>query len=313
MVSRGERQHRPTDVLDRRSGRLSQSGNRLRRGIHDRRHRAIEAEDRQADRALGRNSHRGRRRGDCAGSELGIGSQFGWASLLFGAVYLTCCRVLFGQGALVNLPYDESVLSVAKLAILAVPIAVAGGGWLSRLVLPGKLQRFLGQFYDGKPYRTLLGWTLLLLLLRIALLYFGMKESVELGYRLAFSIVFVPAYLIVFGLGCANLFWERSQAGEFRFDLVLRFIGFAGAVFMAQALSGLLVSDLGLFLYLIAQALVLAAIGAAIAIEQVLTALRRERAEDQHKPWHSAGVARTHDRAVDHDRDRVRVASQLRE
>jgi hypothetical protein len=206
------------------------------------------------------------------------GATFAWMSLFFGTACLTCSRVLFGQAALVNPPFNGEILSHALVALIATPLVLGVGGAVIRGLLPGRIERRLRGLEAWVSYGKLMTIAVLGLLLRVVLLAMGFKEAVALGpTRVALSIGFVPFYLLLFAL-CFFVLWREKLARRtLGWAQVWPFIRCALVLSLCQTVTALLVSDLGMMLYFIPQALVLAAIGGVAGTESVLTWLREDQ------------------------------------
>lgn len=221
------------------------------------------------------------------------GATFWWMALQFGVGFLTCNRVLFGQAALVNPPFNPEVVNTAMLTLVAAPLLLGGGMFLLRGVLPGRVEERLRRFESGVTYRWLGALALGLLLLRVLLLgSLGAKEAVSLGgLRVALSVFFVPAYLLLFAQACQILWREKEAASGLPTRVVTRFTIATLWLFACQTVTALLVSDLGMFLYFVPMALVLAAVGLFALWEGVVRSLRLSKEElRQQKPWHASVV-----------------------
>jgi len=120
---------------------------------------------------------------------------------------------------------------------------------------------------------------------RILLLLAGAKESITLGFRFALSLVFVPAWLILTAQTAFIMWRQKEEAGGLTPAVALRFMAATLWLFGCQAVSALLTSDLGMFLYFIPAALLLAAVGSCAAASALLAALRLNPAE--RKSWRS--------------------------
>ena len=216
------------------------------------------------------------------------GASFWWMALQFGVSFLTCSRVLFGQAALVNAPYNSEVISTGMIALVLAPAIMGLGMLFLRGFLPGRLDGWLANFEARVTYRWVALAALGLLVLRIAMLGgFGAKEAVSLGgFRLALSVFFVPAYLLLFAQTCQLLWQEKELAGGLRPRVITRFAITTLWLFGCQSVTALLVSDLGMFLYFVPMALVLAAIGTGAAWEGLVRSLRVSKEElKAEKPW----------------------------
>ena len=198
-------------------------------------------------------------------------STFAGSALFFAVAFLTGSRVLFRQAVAVNYPFDEETIPFTLLAAIVLPISLLivlkFGKPVTEFLMKvgrkvfaiGPLQKvpaFLPKGYTG--YSLL---ALALLIVRIGFLMLGMKEAVMLGgIRFALSIFFVPAYLLLFAIGLTRGMSQLSETMPRR--EMWGFLSFCGSLMFCQAVSGLLVSDLGTFLYAIPPALVLFLIGA---------------------------------------------------
>ncbi|MCB1211343.1 MAG: hypothetical protein KDK97_18600, partial [Verrucomicrobiales bacterium] len=74
------------------------------------------------------------------------GASFWWMALQFGVSFLTCSRVLFGQAALVNAPYNSEVISTGMIALVLAPAVMGLGMLFLRGFLPGRLDGWLSGF-----------------------------------------------------------------------------------------------------------------------------------------------------------------------
>lgn len=207
------------------------------------------------------------------------GATFSWVALFFGAGCLTCCRVLFGQAALVNPPFNGDIVNHAMTALIITPLFIGLGGYLIRMLLPGRIEKRLRGLEDWVTYRWLKIFAITAVLLRVAMLGFGFKEAITLGStRVAMSIAFVPFYLLLFAL-CFFVLWRSKQvARTLGWAQVWPFIRCAAVLSVCQTLTSVLVSDLGMMLYFIPQALALAVIGGVAGTESVLKWLREDPA-----------------------------------
>lgn len=203
-----------------------------------------------------------------------------WVSLYFVVAFISCSRLLFARAVWLNPPFGEDKLTDATFAMLVLPLAVficSGlGYWLLKVKF---FQTRLENMVERKnPYLWLIVTVIFLLALRIVLLGMGMKEGFNLGARIAFSVVYVPMFLLLFGIGCSTVLvrlksiTERSAERE-----LLWFLRFVLIIFVAQGMIGVLVSDIGSFLYMIPQTLVVAAVG--------LTYFLQERKSNETKQW----------------------------
>ena len=210
--------------------------------------------------------------------------RYWWVALLSGTGFLTCSRVLFGQAALVNAPYNHEVIRTAMVAVVAVPLVIGIGGWLMRGLLPGRIEGWLRRS-ERISYRGVALLSAILLIVRVLLLLAGAKESITIGFRFALSLVFVPAWLILMAQTAFIMWRQKEAAGGFTTPVALRFLLATLWLFGCQAISALVTSDLGMFLYFIPAALLLAAVGGCTAVCAVLAALRLSPAE--RKSWRS--------------------------
>jgi hypothetical protein len=205
------------------------------------------------------------------------GAGFSWMSLFFGAAFLTCSRVLFGQASLVNAPFNGEILRHAMLALVVTPLIIGVGGVLIRQLLPGKIEKRLRALESWISYRKLILIALAALVVRALLLAAGFKEALPLGStRIALSIAFVPFFLLLFSLSFFIVWREKLQRGWLRWAQVMPFIRCAFILSACQGITALLVSDLGMMLYFIPQALVMAVIGGVAGTESLLAWLREE-------------------------------------
>lgn len=213
---------------------------------------------------------------------------FWWMALQFGVAFLTCNRVLFGQAALVNPPFNPEVIRTAMMTLLAAPVILGLGMFLLRGLLPGRIELRLQAIETRLSYRWLGILAFGLLMLRVVLLAgLGAKEALAFGgFRLALSVIFVPAYLMLFAQACQLLWQEKELASGLRPRVVTRFALITLWLFGCQAVTAMLVSDLGMFLYFVPMALVLAAVGLCALWDGIVRSLRMSR-EDlrQEKPW----------------------------
>lgn len=216
------------------------------------------------------------------------GVSFWWMSLQFGVAFLTCNRVLFGQAALVNPPFNPDVLFNSMIALVAAPFILGLAMWLFKGLLPGRMEAFLRYLEVRLNYWWIGGIALVFLMTRMGLLgLFGAKEALSLGgFRVALSMLFVPVYLVLFAQACQLMWGEKEAAGGLRPRVVTRFAVVTLWLFCCQALTALLTSDLGMFLYFVPMALVLAAVGGCALWEGLLRSLRVSREElKRDKPW----------------------------
>lgn len=211
---------------------------------------------------------------------------FWWTALIFGTALLTCTRVIFGQAALVNAPFNEEVVGPAVVAMVLAPILIGFGGYLLRGLLPGKLENRLKWLEHRLSYGWIIAVSILLLLTRIGLLFLGAKEALPIpGIRIALSIFFVPTYILLFSQACYLLWKNKEQTGAFTRGGVGRFAIVAYVLFVCQTISALGTSDLGMSLYFIPFAIILAGIGACACVEIILRWLRRSSEERKPSSW----------------------------
>lgn len=202
-----------------------------------------------------------------------------WNALTYGVAFLTCSRLLFSYAAMVNAPHRFDAHAAATIAVVVVPLILLLFSALLPFFLEGRLQALIHRWKEGAPFRMLVGLAGAIFIIRLLLLALGFKESINIGFRLGFSVISVPAHIILFASGCARLFAERRRIGAFDLPLIGRFFGFAVAVLMFQFATALLVSDVGIFLYMIPQVIVVALVGCGIVAESL--ARFRDPAEDQ--------------------------------
>lgn len=195
---------------------------------------------------------------------------FAGSSLFFGIAFLTGSRVLFRQAVAVNYPFDEEQIPFTLLAAVVLPIALLlvlkfgkpVAGFLQRITRKtytiGLVQKVLA--FHSKSYAGYCLLAVVLLLMRAGFLMLGMKEAIMFGgVRLALSIFFVPAFLVLFAAGLTRGMSHLS--GQASKKDVWGFVLFCSCLLFCQGLSGMLVSDLGTFLYAIPPALILFFIG----------------------------------------------------
>lgn len=213
-------------------------------------------------------------------------ASFGWVSLTFGAAFLTCSRILFGQAAIVNPPHNSEVLSSALIAFWIVPLFLLISLVIGKQLLPGRIEHLLTRIEAWITFRKLALIAITGFVVRVILLALGFKEAIGLGsFRVALSIAFVPFYLTLFSLACFILWREKRIIGNLSWSLLGPFILCTLILSACQALAAILVSDLGLMLYFIPQAIVLAGLGLIAGIENGLRWLRHVSG-DKEKPWH---------------------------
>jgi hypothetical protein len=212
------------------------------------------------------------------------GAGFAWVSLFFGAGFLTCIRVLFGRAALVNPPFNGDILGHAIIAVVLTPLIIGLGGYFIRTLLPGRLEMRLRSLEQGVGYGRLMLVAVLGLGVRIVLLALGFKEALALGStRIALSIAFVPFYVLLFAL-CFYVLWREKLANRtLGWTQIWRFVRCALVLSFCQTATAVLVSDLGMMLYFIPQALVMAAIGVVAGTESILKWLREDAADSKHR------------------------------
>jgi hypothetical protein len=216
------------------------------------------------------------------------GTLFWWMALQFGVSFLTCNRVLFGQAALVNPPFNPEVVNTGMVALIAAPILCGLGMFLIKGLLPGRIERRVQVFEQRVTYRWIGMIALGFLLMRVFLLAgMGAKEAVSLaGFRVALSVFFVPAYLVLFAQACQILWREKELAGGLLPRVVTQYSLITLWLFGCQAVTALLTSDLGMFLYFMPMALVLAAVGLGAFWHGILRSLRVDKFElKRDKPW----------------------------
>jgi len=202
------------------------------------------------------------------------GRSYCWLCLLHGVGMLTCARVIFTQAAFVNPPYNAEVAETATIAAVAMPIFLLAAGFLCRVLLPGRIDNALQRWETRSSYVRVYGACIILLLLRFALLLIGAKESLSLGFRFSLSIVFVPLWILVNARTCFLMEREKQVARGFTWKVASRFAAAMLVTFLCQAISAVMTSDLGMFLYFIPTGILLAALGAAVIAQSVLVFLR---------------------------------------
>lgn len=213
---------------------------------------------------------------------------FWWMALQFGVSALTCSRVLFGQAVLVNPPFNTEVVFTGMIALLAAPIFLGLGMFLLKGMLPGRIEQRLQRFELRMTYRWLGIAALTFLAARVVLLGgFGAKEAISLGgFRVALSVFFVPAYLVLFAQSCHLLWKEKELAGGLSPRVITRFTLITLWLFGCQSVTALMTSDLGMFLYFVPMALVLAAVGLCALWDGIVRSLRVSKEElKRDKPW----------------------------
>ncbi|MBE7495316.1 MAG: hypothetical protein HS117_10235 [Verrucomicrobiaceae bacterium] len=216
------------------------------------------------------------------------GVSFWWMALQFGVSFLTCNRVLFGQAALVNPPFNPEVVNTGMVALIAAPFLLGLGMFLIKGLLPGRIERRIQGFEQRVTYRWIGVIALGFLLARVFLLAgMGAKEAISLGgFRVALSVFFVPAYLVLFAQACQILWKEKELSGGLLPRVVTRYALITLWLFGCQAITALITSDLGMFLYFVPMALVLAAVGLGALWEGIVRSLRVDKFElKRDKPW----------------------------
>ena len=195
---------------------------------------------------------------------------FAGSAFFFAVAFLTGSRVLFRQAVAVNYPFDTESFPFTLLAAILLPIALLivlkfgratfnfGAQMVRKVLAIGpfvKIRKVLPNGYVGLSLLAVV-----LLVARVAFLMLGMKEAIMVGgVRLALSIFFVPAFLILFSAGLTK--GMKQLSGEMSKREIWGFVGFCVCLLFCQGLAGLLVSDLGTFLYAIPPALTLFLIG----------------------------------------------------
>lgn len=120
--------------------------------------------------------------------------------------------------------------------------------WLRGLILPGKNRGPL------RGYRLLWLGTLLFYTFRLVLTFMGFKERIG---GLPLAVIYVPGFLFMFSLGCAQ-YWRESRLDQPDGYILRRFVSFATILIcMHLAISGVLVSDLGMAIYALPPSLLL--------------------------------------------------------
>ncbi|HEY1051619.1 MAG TPA: hypothetical protein VGE39_17725 [Prosthecobacter sp.] len=216
------------------------------------------------------------------------GGSFWWMALQFGVAFLSCSRVLFGQVALVNPPFNREIVDTAMKTLVATPVLLGLGMYFARELLPGRIEARVRAIESRLTYFWLCVFAVGLVLLRILILGgFGAKEAFSLGgMRVALSVFFVPVYLLLFAQACLLLWRDKEASGGLRTPVVTRFTLATLCLFACQAVTALLVSDLGMFLYFVPMALVLAVVGVSAFWEGVVRSLRVTKDElKAQKPW----------------------------
>jgi hypothetical protein len=216
------------------------------------------------------------------------GGSFWWMALQFGVSALTCHRVLFGQAALVNPPFNPEVVNTGMIALMVAPVFLGLGMFLLKGLLPGRIEQRLQRFEVRMTYRWLGIAALGFLVARVMLLGgLGAKEAISLGgFRVALSVLFVPAYLVLFAQSCHILWKEKELAGGLPPRVVTRFTLITLWLFGCQSVTALMTSDLGMFLYFVPMALVLAAVGLCALWDGIVRSLRVSKETlKRDKPW----------------------------
>ncbi len=191
-------------------------------------------------------------------------------ALFFGLSFLACLRLLSAHAAWVNPPHDVGVVMVAAQVIWMLPILMAVL-WLGAPLLVRRMRDWLAEARSGWSYPSLISLALGLLTLRLGLGLAGFKEALPLpGARLALSMFFVPAHLVLFALALCRLEKDRQSDPASPLASQWRFLSFIyGIFFPAQLVAGVFVSDLGTFLYFLPPTLVLTALGLSIALSEL--------------------------------------------
>ncbi|WP_395744783.1 hypothetical protein [Prosthecobacter sp.] len=216
------------------------------------------------------------------------GTSFWWMALQFGVAFLTCNRVIFGQAVLVNPPFNPDIISVAMKTLVAAPVLLGLGMFMARELLPGRIEQRLRGVESRLTYPWLCALAALLVVVRLLLLAgLGAKEALSFGgLRVALSVFFVPAYLLLFAQACLLLWREKEGTGGLAARVVGRFALVTLWLFGCQAFTAGVVSDLGMFLYFVPMALVLATVGVCALWEGVVRSLRVSKEElKAQKPW----------------------------
>lgn len=191
-------------------------------------------------------------------------------ALFFGLSFLACLRLLSAHAAWVNPPHDVGVVMVAAQVIWMLPILMAVF-WLATPWFVRQIRDWLAEARGGWSYPSLISLALGLLTLRLGLGLAGFKEALPLpGARLALSMFFVPAHLVLFALALCRLEKDRQSDPASPLASQWQFLSFIyGIFFPAQLIAGVFVSDLGTFLYFLPPTLVLAALGLSIALSEL--------------------------------------------
>lgn len=202
--------------------------------------------------------------------------------LFFGLSYLACMRLLHGHAAWVNAPHDAGAVAVAAQVVWMLPVVLCVFWLLVPQVTP-RLRAWLAEARRGWTYPSLTALALTLLAARVVLGLVGFKEALLVGgSRVALSMFFVPAHLVLFSLALCRLEADRRQDGGNPLAPQWRFLGFIyGVFFPAQLVAGVFVSDLGTFLYFLPPTVVLSAQGLGIAVAEARALLERRGAEGE--------------------------------
>ena len=174
--------------------------------------------------------------------------------LFFGLSFLTCSRGLFGHAVWVNAPYDPQVAEVAWKVAVFLPPLISVMWWLGGRIKQGAPGRLLDWFTRrGLVFCAVAAGGLLVA--RLLLLMAGFKEGIPLGgTRLALSVVFVPLHLLLQAAVLSRLQQKVEDGG---LKDIWHAILCLGWIFGCEMLAGLVVSDLGSFLYLMPAMLLL--------------------------------------------------------
>jgi hypothetical protein len=208
-------------------------------------------------------------------------------ALFFGLTYLACSRLLHGHAAWVNAPHDAGAVAVAAQVVWMLPLVLCVF-WLLAPQILKRLQLWLEEARRGWTYPSLIALALTLLAARLVLGLAGFKEALVIGgSRVALSMFFVPAHLVLFALALCRLEADRSQDGGHPLAPQWRFLAFIyGVFFPAQLISGVFVSDLGIFLYFLPPTLMLSAQGLGIVVAEARALIEKRGAEGE-----SRGIA----------------------
>lgn len=201
-------------------------------------------------------------------------------ALFFGLGFLTCMRLLSAHAAWVNPPYDTGVVAVAAQVVWMLPVLLTAL-WFGVPLLTARLRNWLAEARSGWTYPSLISLALGLLALRLGLGLAGFKEALPVpGARLALSMFFVPAHLVLFALALCRLEADRRSESGSPLASQWRFLSFIyGIFFPSQLVAGVFVSDLGTFLYFLPPTLVLAAQGLSIALAEASSLWQKCSAE----------------------------------